>query len=95
MLTKGLDKDTKDRLQEMKERAGDKVLYSIDVISLVETIYTADSDIYKAMVNGEQISALVKATIRTDKDSVTGTMKARLYNLCVKYESTFSVEQDN
>ena len=95
MFTKGLDQETQERLQNMRERAGDKVLYSIDVISLVETIYTEDSEIYKAMVNGEQISGLVKKTIRTDKDSVTGTMKIRLFNLCVKYENAFNAEQGN
>ncbi len=90
-----IDDKTKARLQEMHERAGDKVLYGIDVISLVETIYRTDSEIYKAMTDGEQISGLVKKTIRKDKDSVTGAMKARLYHLCVGYENAMNTEQGN
>ena len=88
------DNDTKAILDDMQKRAGDKVVYDIDVISLVETIYTTKSEIYKAMVAGEQISGLVKKTMKMGKESATGAMKARLYALCIKEESNLAGESE-
>ena len=86
------DKWIQERLERLEEEAGDKVLYGIDVISLVVSAYGTDSEIYDAMVKGNAISKMVRKTMKENEDNVMSLLKCRLYNLCLSHESNMNDE---
>ena len=81
-----IEQDCKEMLERLKKKAGDAVIYDIDVISLAYGVYSDEHPIYKAMVAGERISKKVESSIKPGGDKFMAVLKARLLMLCLERE---------
>ncbi len=63
------------------------MIYDKNVIGLVVEIFRKDSEIYKALMNGDKISPLVKKSFSKKGFGVTRIKdKKKLFNMCKEQE---------
>jgi hypothetical protein len=82
-----ISKECKKMLERLKKKAGEAVIYDIDVISLAYGVYGDEHEIYQAMVAGERISGMVGDSIKPGGDKFKSVLKARLLMLCEAREN--------
>lgn len=59
-------------------------IYGLDEIGLIFAHYGKDSEIYKAMANGQAVSSMIEQSIQKELESIEN--KKRLLKLCQERE---------